>query len=136
MPETIDLFTPARTPYLDTDMFGIGYGAAPTPTYRGTLATRPVLDFIVNRNLTVKGNTFLEGNLTVGGTINFLPDPGLDTVYKSEYCSDIHLNPTFTRPQDANEAAQLSMKGMLKHKNTMLVIAILIVISITMFVVI
>jgi hypothetical protein len=38
MPETIDLFNPARTPYVDTDLFGIGYGATPTPTYKGTLA--------------------------------------------------------------------------------------------------
>ena len=40
MPQTIDLFNPARTPYLDTDLFGIGYGTPgqPFPTYKGTLA--------------------------------------------------------------------------------------------------
>jgi hypothetical protein len=37
MPETIDLFNVARTPYTDTDLFGLGYGAAPTPTFKATL---------------------------------------------------------------------------------------------------
>ncbi len=35
---TIDQFILARTPYLPTDVFGIGYDPAPTPTRKGTLA--------------------------------------------------------------------------------------------------
>jgi hypothetical protein len=38
MAKTIDQFDPARTPYLPSDLFGIGYGTPPLlPTYRGSI---------------------------------------------------------------------------------------------------
>ena len=38
MPETIDVFAPARTPYQDADNIGLGVGPSPRTTYRGTLS--------------------------------------------------------------------------------------------------
>jgi hypothetical protein len=58
MPETIDAFALARTPYADSDNIGIGYGPTPRQTYRGSLSD--LASYLALRGGT--GQTTLVGN--------------------------------------------------------------------------
>jgi hypothetical protein len=83
MPETIDLFNPARAPYTDTDLFGIGYGAAPTPTYGGTLLN--LFTYIAKKTGT--------GQITLIGNSSYTM---LSTDFELASSAALTLSPTWT----------------------------------------
>jgi hypothetical protein len=89
MPETIDQFNPARTPYTDADLFGIGYGGTPTSTYKGTLVD--LFTYLQKRLGT--------GQLTLVGNANYTmlaPTSTTQGDFELATSAALTLSPTWT----------------------------------------